>query len=208
MKAYFGMSQQNSISSLLLGPWNPAGVGLRPQGCSKAKRKQLCRKGKQLSLTEGVLVLPSWVSIHSEDAVSPGLSSFFSRVRSPWGGRHRSPGGQSYLITVHSHEKQKQAPNAIAALILQFCVPQFILISTERQHERSLQALLTYSGSRNNFILTWNKKKNTDKATKHRLQLQFRSPGSWAGTALKVYTEVWWLNFSHWQEWKKVVSTS
>lgn len=96
VEASFAVSQQDSISSLLLVPENPAGVGLRPWDCNSAERGQL-------SLTEGILTLPSWTSIHSEGAVSPGPPPSFSNVISPWGGRHRSPGELCYLLTVHGH---------------------------------------------------------------------------------------------------------
>lgn len=153
-------------------------------------------------------MLPSWTSIHSEGAVSPGLPSYFSSVRSLWGSRHRSPGRQSYMLAVQGHAKPKQAPNAITTLVLQFCVPQFILISTERQHERNLQALLTGSGSRNNFILTWNHKKVLTKPLNTYYSFNFipqqLSWDSLEGALWSVMT----LDFRHWHEWKKVVSTS
>lgn len=58
-----------------------------------------------------MLTLPRWTSIRSKGTVSLAFLLLFSNVRSPWGGRHRSPGGQCYLLTVHSHTKQKQAPS-------------------------------------------------------------------------------------------------
>lgn len=164
VEASFAVSQQDSISSLLPVPENPAGVGLKPWGCSSAERGQL-------SLTEGILTLPSWTSIHSEGAVSPGPPLLFP-MWYPHGEAGTGAQGNcaTCSLSMAMAIQTKQAPNAIITLVLQFCVPWFTLTSTERQHKKSLQALLTGSGSKNNFILTWNHKKCTYKATKHILQ--------------------------------------